>query len=114
MYEDYAKKMFETLQRSDSDYLAICKNNIRLNRDWAWNDIPHPSEWETIDEAIRWHFDQGWEIVEIYDLYAEWQVSMIRSVVKVKDLKSSKIINDKGNPLIMVGDIVDLGDYDAS
>jgi hypothetical protein len=90
MYEDFAKQHFEKLKGTDNDYLVICRENNSTAgpyRDYGWSTIPYPPLWNTIEEAIRWHFEKGWQIVEIYDLYAEWHKAIIRSVEKADKQK---------------------------
>ena len=79
MYENYAKEYFEMFKGTDADYLLICREH-GSGRDWAYARIPCEDYWETIEEAIQWHFANDWDIVEIYDLYAQFEKSMIRNV----------------------------------
>jgi hypothetical protein len=114
MYDkDYAKNRFEKLHGSDSDYLLICKESDSMV--CSWNTIPHEvsaiddenSNWETIEQAVRWHFDHGWDIVEIYDLYrTEFEKSMVRSVKKTNRQTSSKITSTIPQ-VIFIGDVVE-------
>jgi hypothetical protein len=82
---DFRAALFEKFKGTDTDYILICKNNDNGD-DWAYSRVPHEDYWETIDEAIKWNFDHGWTIVEVYDLYAEWHKSLVRIIKKVKDL----------------------------
>ena len=90
------KGLFEDNVGSDADYLLIC---YRVEADRtvskAWNVIPYDyneqhrleyyneyfsnARWTTIEEAMAWHFNDGWTIIQIYDLYASFETSLIRS-----------------------------------
>lgn len=78
-YDDYEyiKNIFEQKKNTDADYLII-----GINPSLSWDIIPCENMWDTIDEAIQWHFENGWTEVEIYDLYAEFDKARIRSVSK--------------------------------
>ena len=90
------KGLFEDNVGSDADYLLICyrvEADRILSR--SWNVIPYDyneecrleyyneyfsnARWTTIEEAMAWHFNDGWTIIQIYDLYASFETSLIRS-----------------------------------
>ncbi len=84
MYENYAKRVFERFLGTDADYVFVCRQyaNPQL---WGWGTVPDTvrGEWETIEEAVNWHFQRDWDIIQFYDLYApEFENSMARSVNK--------------------------------
>jgi hypothetical protein len=110
MYDENARRNFQKLKGSDADYLLICKENVFSNRPWAMNQIPKEDSWETISEAIAWHCQHGWKIVEIYDLYAEFEVSMVRYIYKDGGYYINKIPQTlAGDQIILAGgDVVDL------
>jgi hypothetical protein len=78
----FIKKHFDNLKNTDADYCLIAKNT-RYTKHIAIVSIPQERYWETIEEAIAWYFRNGWDTVKIYDLYAEFDTAMIRSVSKV-------------------------------
>lgn len=75
---EYIKIHFEQNKNTDADYLII-----GIKPFLSWSIIPRENMWDTIDEAIRWYFANGWAEVEIYDLYDEFHKARIRSVSKV-------------------------------
>jgi len=44
-----------------------------------YNEYFSNARWTTIEEAMAWHFNDGWTIIQIYDLYASFETSLIRS-----------------------------------
>ena len=80
MYDDYTKVQFEISKETDADYLLICNSDGQHS---SQNIIPLEDYWENIEEAIIWHFEHNWNEIEIYDLYAPFETSMIRRVSKV-------------------------------
>ena len=94
MYADYARERFKQHKDTDSDYLLICRKDDPSRQ--SHNVIPLGDYWGTIEEAIEWHLKCGYTTVEIYDLYAPFETSMIR------------MVNKGYHQTILAGDIVDM------
>ena len=93
VYDHYARTKFEKYQDTDADYLIIGRHSDPLNGYKGFDKIPHEGYWETIDEAIRWFFNNDWGIVEIFDLYSPFEDSLIKQVSRVDYLTEEATIS---------------------
>ena len=83
MYSEFAKRQFIELQGTDFDYLLIVRTKVDKE---LYSTVPLEGKyvsWENIEDAITWHFNMGYNSIEIYDLYATvFETSMTRMVKK--------------------------------
>ena len=78
--DDQVKSQFKRFKGTDADYILICKNSIYGNT--SQNIIPLEDYWDNVEGAIKWHFEHGYDIVEIYDLYSPVETSLVKQVSK--------------------------------
>jgi hypothetical protein len=115
MYSDFAKSFFENFKNTDSDYLLISKDTNSTGNDGPEYFARVPSnngKFTTIEEAIQWHFEQGYDMIEIYDLYAEWPDSLIRTIKKgsYQPQVTSNITSTTPEIVKVVANIIDFVD----
>lgn len=68
-----AKEYFNAFKNTDADYLII-----GLSEDMkAVVLVPKEGKWDTLDEAVAWFQRNGWDEIQIYDLYADFEEALM-------------------------------------
>ena len=88
MSGSFTELFFNSLKGSDTDYLLNCQKKLRddiittsykfvPNDSWESNGEPY---WDNIDVAINYCLQDGWTLIDVYDVYSPFETALIKTI----------------------------------
>lgn len=84
----FLELFFNSLKGSDIDYLINCQKKLTDNiiitshkfvPNYSWESTGEPY-WDNIDVAINYCLQDGWTLIDVYDVYSPFEKALIKSI----------------------------------